>query len=103
MGISGLLGLLKEAQESVHVSKHSGKRAAVDAYCWLQTVCILSILLLLLPKASCAMESRKLLMLLPLQQGGYAASRELCEDLPTTKYALPFPPLLTSFNFCCQW
>ena len=33
MGISGLLGLLKEAQESVHVSKHSGKRAAVAAWC----------------------------------------------------------------------
>jgi len=54
MGISGLLGLLKGAQESVHVSKHSGKRAAIDAYCW-------------------------------LHKGAYAASRELCESIPTTK------------------
>ncbi|UZJ57264.1 hypothetical protein CBS101457_006584 [Exobasidium rhododendri] len=35
MGISGLLPLLKDAQEDIHISKYKGKVLGVDAYVWL--------------------------------------------------------------------
>ena len=35
MGIKGLLPLLKEVTEDVHLADFRGKRAAVDAYVWL--------------------------------------------------------------------
>ena len=35
MGISGLLPLLKDAQEEIHISKYKGKVLGVDAYVWL--------------------------------------------------------------------
>eukprot|EP00741_Cyanophora_paradoxa_P000306 tig00000403_g297.t1 len=35
MGIQGLLPVLKNIQQDVHLSQLSGKRIAVDGYCWL--------------------------------------------------------------------
>ena len=35
MGIQGLLPVLKNVTQTVHVSKYKGHKVAVDAYCWL--------------------------------------------------------------------
>ena len=35
MGITGLLPFLKKIQRDVHISSFRGKKAAIDAYCWL--------------------------------------------------------------------
>ena len=35
MGIAGLLPNLRSVQRPVHVREYSGKRVAVDGYCWL--------------------------------------------------------------------
>lgn len=35
MGIQGLLPTLKSITTTIHVSKYSGKRIAIDAYSWL--------------------------------------------------------------------
>jgi exonuclease 1 len=35
MGIQGLLPMLKSISSTVHVSKYSGRRIAIDAYGWL--------------------------------------------------------------------
>lgn len=35
MGIQGLLPVLKSITVQVHVAEYSGKKVAVDAYCWL--------------------------------------------------------------------
>ncbi|PVZ99159.1 hypothetical protein BB558_003474 [Smittium angustum] len=35
MGISGLIGAVKEAQESVHISRFKGKTLGIDGYVWL--------------------------------------------------------------------
>jgi exonuclease-1 len=35
MGISGLLPMLKDIQEVVHVKDYNGKTVGIDAYVWL--------------------------------------------------------------------
>eukprot|EP00755_Sulcionema_specki_P010522 Sspe_Gene.46702::Locus_23413_Transcript_1_1_Confidence_1.000_Length_2314::g.46702::m.46702/K10746/EXO1; exonuclease 1 len=39
MGIAGLLPALRSIEERCHVSRFSGKRIGIDAYCWLHRMC----------------------------------------------------------------
>lgn len=41
MGISGLLPMLKDISEEVHIRSFAGQVAAIDAYCWIHKAAIL--------------------------------------------------------------
>lgn len=40
MGITGLLPMLREISEEVHINSFAGQVAAVDAYCWIHKAAI---------------------------------------------------------------
>ena len=40
MGISGLLPMLKEISEDIHIKSFAGQVAAIDAYCWIHRAAI---------------------------------------------------------------